>query len=179
MDYIQLIPGNIDYYYAIKPISTIMKLLIHITIVFFAILFSTSTCYAQPQSFTVEGCTSIDVNGDYVRSATVLSEGCPCYDQIGGGFHLKISSFNNAQWWLYQGSCSTPGSPVGTRFHAPGNDCFIDRASPASVCAMSAITNVVFASEPIPTLSQWALIVLALFLMIVGALAIMRVSVRD
>ncbi|MEZ4887114.1 MAG: IPTL-CTERM sorting domain-containing protein [Chitinophagales bacterium] len=128
---------------------------------------------AQPDSFTITGCTNSGANmdGTYTRSATDL-EGCPCYERITD--NRAIGYYSIANEWAYSiNPCATFAAVLAVYGYT---DCDITTAT-TSACD-PATTLTVAGGADVPTLSQWGLIVLALLLMTAGTLYLLQPKFR-
>ncbi len=124
-----------------------------------------------PLSFQVQNCNnpsfpvSAEVNGSTFTDSGVEINGCKCYDGPSGYIFKR---FANA-WDYGSGSnCSLNGST--TTYHIActgGTECNILNADSYNFSCGIINPNFTLAT-PIPTLSQWSLIIMGLLLLIVS-----------
>jgi len=126
----------------------------------FGVLFA----FGQPESFTISGHMLTDANGSW-KTADVTAM-CPCYDEDVPIPTKSISTF--PMNWVYRNArCSDIAGLLG---NVTSNvvTCDITNATLLS----GTLTNVVYPENPIPTLSQWGLMLLGLLMLILGVVAV-------
>jgi len=138
---------------------------------FWALLlfFSTSSIFAQPDSFTISGnCHSGSFNGTYTRSTPNVA-GCPCYERSSDNSSIARIDFANS----WGGSSNPCGSFVAS------NSLYTLGADPCDISTVvtgecDPATLSFGGVADVPTLSEWGLIVLALLFMTLGTLYLLQ-----
>jgi len=120
--------------------------------------------FGQPESFTLSDHVVTEANGSW-KTADVTAM-CPCYDEDVLIPAKSIAVFGTN--WVYRNaSCS---GVVSSRSTLTTNvvTCDITNATLSD----GTLTNVKYPENPIPTLSQWGLMLLGLLMLILGVVAV-------
>lgn len=138
-------------------------------------IFLCSDLVAQniPTSFQIQNCSTTnagfpvhgDVNGMTFTDSGLEINGCKCYDGP-YGFIYKHSPIS---WDYGDGSTCTDNTPINTYHIACTDNTECNILNAVSYNFSCGIINPSFTlASPIPTLSQWSLIIMGLLLLIVS-----------
>ncbi|MEZ4886411.1 MAG: hypothetical protein R3E32_16870 [Chitinophagales bacterium] len=108
---------------------------------------SSNFALAQPDSFTIAGCSVTGADGNYTRDAADAL-GCPCYNNSNGGILV-----NDAGGWSFSSAtCSNPfGVPRTLLYNSDSGNAYCDiSAATNATCAPSTTLILAAPSASIP-----------------------------
>jgi hypothetical protein len=131
----------------------------------------TLSMFAQgPNNLIIESCTDRDViaNGTYTKA--ISTNGCDCYDRDGENGRIVWSQGSDGFFYESNKLCNDNESKVSAQFPIKNMNAECNNILAGS----SSNTCIVVEAQNIPSLSQWAIIILSILMVILGVTAVFK-----